>query len=82
MTAFAHHHDRPGAGGLPRLVRDLLQDLWARRRRRLERRALADLDPYIRADIGLDPPRMRADAERPVARSRAAAGRRPPCPLA
>jgi len=82
VTAFAHHHDRPGAGGLPRLVRDLCQELWVRHRRRLERRALADLDPHILADIGLDPAGLRTDAARPVDRSGAAAGRRPPCPLA
>mgnify|MGYP006271555653 CR=1 FL=1 len=66
MTAIAFHHHSPSGGGLIRLVRDLLSRLAAAHRRGVERRALAELDPYILADIGLDPAGVRADADHPA----------------
>jgi uncharacterized protein YjiS (DUF1127 family) len=67
MTAIAFHHNRPGSGGLIRLMRELVGRIGRAHRARLERRALAELDPFILADIGLDPAAVRRGAERPVA---------------
>ena len=66
MTAIAFHHHSPNSGGLIRLARDLLARLAVAHRAAVERRALAELDPYILADIGLDPASLRADAEQPA----------------
>ncbi len=78
MTAIAFHHHSPSGGGLIRLVRDVLERLAAAHRRGVERRALAELDPYILADIGLDPAGVRADADHPAHPSwRGVPGRRP-----
>ena len=66
MTGIAYHHQRPGSGGLIRLVRELAQRLVRAHRAGLERRALAELDPYLLADIGLDRAGVRSDADHPV----------------
>jgi uncharacterized protein YjiS (DUF1127 family) len=68
MTAIAYHHQRPGSGGLIRLVREVAQHLAKAHRASVERRALAELDPYLLADIGLDRAGVRSDADHPVGR--------------
>ena len=78
MTAIAFHHHSPNGGGLIRLVRDLLARLAAAHHAGVERRALAELDPFILADIGLDPAGVRSDADHPAhAGWRGVPGRRP-----
>jgi uncharacterized protein YjiS (DUF1127 family) len=67
VTAIAFHHSRPGSGGLIRLASELVGRLARAYRAHLERRALAELDPYILADIGLDPAAVRRGAVRSLA---------------
>jgi uncharacterized protein YjiS (DUF1127 family) len=76
MTAIAFHHH--STGGLIRLAGDLWRRLRRAHHAALERRALAELDPYILADIGLDRAGVRLDADRPAeAGWRGVPGRRP-----
>ena len=69
MTAIAYHHNRPGSGGLIRLVRELVAALAKAQRASAERRALAELDAYLLADIGLDPAGLRRTGELPAVRA-------------
>ena len=69
MTAIAYHHNRPGSGGLIRLVRELVAALAKAQRASAERRALAELDAYLLADIGLDPAGLRRTNELPAVRA-------------
>lgn len=69
MTAIAYHHNRPGSGGLIRLVRELVAALVKAQRASAERRALAELDPYLLADIGLDPASVRRAGDQRAVRA-------------
>jgi uncharacterized protein YjiS (DUF1127 family) len=53
---------------LIRLVCELVRRVAKAHRAAVERRALAELDPYLLADIGLDPASLRADADHSVVR--------------
>ncbi len=66
MTAAAHDHRHPPhAGGVRRCLGALWRALVAWHRAAVRRRALAELDPRILADIGIDRAGVRLDADRP-----------------
>ncbi|MFP4126250.1 MAG: hypothetical protein ACLFU0_06340 [Alphaproteobacteria bacterium] len=69
MTAIADHPNRPGFGGLTRLVRELVAAFATAQRASAERRALAELEAYPFTEIELDLAGRRGIGEPAAARA-------------